>query len=296
MDDWNEVRTALEVARRGTLSRAAEALGVHRATVLRRVDSLEGKLGSKLFVRHARGYAVTDVGEEFLHVAGDVEERLGGFFGQAQRLATAFSGELTVTSIDEVAPWLLPAMIAFREAYPAVRLRYVASTRLFRLEGIDAHVAVRLGRKPVEPDHVVLPFATMRFALYAHRRYVARHGMPAGENDLAGHFFVGSDDPEVRAPFDRWLRSRVPDVQIIFHTTSERVRAEAIQAGTGMGFLLQAYARAQPDLVEVLPPREEWEVPMWIVTHADLHRAPKVRAFVELLKGSAATAGPALQR
>ena len=55
MDNWDEIRTAYQVARIGTVSGAAEALGVHHATVIRHIDALETRLGVKLFQRHARG-------------------------------------------------------------------------------------------------------------------------------------------------------------------------------------------------------------------------------------------------
>jgi DNA-binding transcriptional LysR family regulator len=49
MNDWDEIRTAFQVARNGTVSGAAEVLGVHHATVIRHIDALEGRLGVKLF-------------------------------------------------------------------------------------------------------------------------------------------------------------------------------------------------------------------------------------------------------
>ena len=67
MDNWDEIRTAYQVARIGTVSGAAEALGVHHATVIRHIDALEASLGVKLFQRHARGYTPTEAGG-----AGDV--------------------------------------------------------------------------------------------------------------------------------------------------------------------------------------------------------------------------------
>ena len=66
LDNWDEIRTAFQVARMGTVSGAAEVLGVHHATVIRHIDSLEGKLGVKLFQRHARGYTPTDAGMDLL--------------------------------------------------------------------------------------------------------------------------------------------------------------------------------------------------------------------------------------
>lgn len=55
LENWNEIRTAYHVARLGTLSAAAEYLGVHHATVIRHIDALEVQLQSKLFQRNPRG-------------------------------------------------------------------------------------------------------------------------------------------------------------------------------------------------------------------------------------------------
>ena len=60
---WTEVRSAYMVAKLGTVSAAADALGcVHHATILRHIDALETELSSKLFQRHKHGYTPTDVG------------------------------------------------------------------------------------------------------------------------------------------------------------------------------------------------------------------------------------------
>jgi DNA-binding transcriptional LysR family regulator len=60
--NWDEIRTAFQVARLGTVSGAAEVLGVHHATVIRHIDALEKSLGTKMFKLHARGYTPATVG------------------------------------------------------------------------------------------------------------------------------------------------------------------------------------------------------------------------------------------
>ena len=75
MENWDEIRTAFQVARLGTVSGAAEVLGVHHATVIRHIDALEKRLGVKLFQRHARGYTPTESGRDLLAVAQTTEEQ-----------------------------------------------------------------------------------------------------------------------------------------------------------------------------------------------------------------------------
>ena len=50
MDKWAELRTAYQVAKLGTVSAAANALGFHRATVNRHIDALEEEMGARIFI------------------------------------------------------------------------------------------------------------------------------------------------------------------------------------------------------------------------------------------------------
>ncbi len=282
--DWDEIRTAYHVAREGTVSGAASALGVHHATVIRHVDALEARLGVKLFQRHARGYTATEGGRDLLQVAQATDDQFTQLVSRVRGRGDAVTGELVVTSLAGVSPMLTPVLAAFREAHPGVVVRYLTSDRVLRLEYGEAHVALRAGPRPDEPDNVVQPFVALAIALYASRGYVERFGALTGEGDLARHLFVGSDDPSTRAPFERWLRERVPAERIVFRAADQRVLRHAIEAGAGMGFMSVWDAPRHPDLVQVVPPRPEWTSPLWLVTHVDLHRTAKVQAFLRLLK------------
>src|ERR1700761_8196219 len=64
--DWEDLRFALALARHGSLSGAARALGVNHATVSRRIDRLQGAIGQLLFDRRKEGYRLTDTGQMVL--------------------------------------------------------------------------------------------------------------------------------------------------------------------------------------------------------------------------------------
>ena len=285
---WDEIRTAYQVARAGTVSGAAEVLGVHHATVIRHIDALEARLGVKLFQRHARGYTPTEAGADLLQVAQATDDQFGQLVGRIRGRGEAVEGELTVTSLSAMSPILSPLLRDFRDAHPGLIVRYLTGARLFRLEYGEAHVAIRAGTAPDQPDNVVQRFGTLDIALYGSTDYLARHGTPAGETDLAGHDFVGPDG-ESRAPFDRWLRENVPAERITFRVTSDEVRRDAVLAGAGLGFVPCWEAARFPTLTQIAPPRPEWTAPLWIVTHVDLHRTTKVQAFLKALKDAAKT-------
>ena len=286
-DNWDEIRTAYQVARLGTVSGAAEALGVHHATVIRHVDLLETRLGVKLFQRHARGYTATDAGRELLDVAQMASDRFEQLATRIKGRSETVTGELIVTAISGIPDLLVPMIAAFQVLYPGLIVRFLSDMRLFRLNSGEAHVAIRAGVRPVDPDYVVQQFTQISMTLYAARSYVDRHGLPVGESDFAAHHFVGHDDPTGRAPFHVWMRANVPDDRVGFRTSESAATEAAIRAGAGIGFMSVCQVRDDPNLVEVMPPRPEWSTPLWLVTHVDLHRTLKIQTFLAHLKTTA---------
>lgn len=285
--NWDEIRTAFQVARLGTVSGAAEVLGVHHATVIRHIDALERTLGTRLFQRHARGYTPTEAGRDLLTVAQTTEEQFAQLSSRIKGQGEIVAGELTITSIAGMADLLVPVLSTFQDEYPLVQVRFLTDMRVFRLDYGEAHVAIRAGAAPEEPDNVVQPLTHVRTGLYAATRYVERHGLPKDESDFGGHRFVCADNEATRAPFYRWLRNHVPESAIGFRGTEPAALDTAVRLGAGIGFVSTYKAQAEPDLVEVLPPRPEWDAPLWLVTHVDLHRTRKVQSFLAHLKDAA---------
>jgi DNA-binding transcriptional LysR family regulator len=286
IDTWDEIRTAYHVARIGTVSGAAEALGVHHATVIRHVDALEGRLGVKLFQRHARGYTPTEAGEDLLKVAQTTDEQFGQLAGRIRGRGDAVTGDLVVTSIGSFGGRLTRALVDFQQDHPGLTVRLLTDPRLFRLEYGEAHVAIRAGTAPGQADNIVQPFLSVDYALYASESYVRRHGLPGSEADLAAHLFVGPDSDGSPAPFLRWLATTVPRDRVAFRSASPEVMQEAVLAGAGIGFWPVWQAQETSGLVQVMPPRPEWAPPLWLVTHMDLHRTAKVQAVLKHLKAA----------
>lgn len=284
---WDEIRTAFHVAQRGTVSGAADALGVHHATVIRHIDSLEARLGVKLFQRHARGYTSTEAGQDLLQVAQATDDQFTQLVGRIKGRGEDVSGDLVVTSLATVSPRLTNTLARFREMHPGLRIKYLTGEEVLRLEYGEAHIAIRAGTAPDNPDNVVQPFVSQRIGLFASSAYLEARGRPEDFSDLSGHTFAALDDLNSRAPFQRWLRENVRDEQIIFRATDYRVVRDAIISGAGLGFVTLWEAERFPDLVQVGPVLDEWTAPLWLVTHVDLHRTTKVQSFLKYLKDDA---------
>jgi DNA-binding transcriptional LysR family regulator len=238
----------------------------------------------RLFQRHARGYTATEAGSDLLQVAQATDDQFTQLVGRIKGRGQGIGGELVVTSLVGLSPILTPIMTEFQRENDGVTVRYLTGDRLFRLEYGEAHVAIRAGAAPEQPDNVVQPLARQQMALVAAQSYVDRHGLPKDEGDLVNHWFVAHDNPNSRAPFNRWLAALVPRERLAYRTEDNRSLRDAVLEGAGIGFLPLWERHGRADLYDVIPMRDEWAAPLWIVTHVDLHRTAKVQAFVSLLK------------
>lgn len=281
MDNWDEVRTAFFVVREGTVSGAANAMGVHHATVIRHIDTLEERLGVKLFQRHARGYKPTDAGDDLAQVARTTEDQMSQLQSRLKGLGSEVSGELVITALPALSRSLVPIMASFREKYPAIRFKYMAGERLFRLEYGEAHVAIRAGSEPNDhPDNVVQKLKDIELGLFGSPEYFATR---APDLPLDQHAFIGSAEENPRAPFRRWLNENVAEDSIVFRTDDLNAAIEAVNNGIGIGFSERDRAE-RSGWIELASEQVRFCAQYWLVTHVDLHRTPKVQAFLEHLK------------
>jgi DNA-binding transcriptional LysR family regulator len=277
IESWDDIRVALAVARHGTVSGAAADLGVHHATVIRRIDALEAALKARLFQRHPRGYALTDAGRTMLKSADLTEQLFSQMATQIKGAGDRIEGELIITAVPELADIIIPRLAPLLQRHDALRLTYMTDARLFRLAAGEAHIAIRAGARPTEPDYVVLPMGPIQTPLYATAGYLERFG---AVDDARAHRFA-LPGPEARnAPFMRWLHDRLAPENILLTASESSARETVIRMGLAVGPLPASRAGG---LVQAmcLP---EWESSLWIVTHVDLHRTSKVQAALAALR------------
>lgn len=284
MKNWNEIQTAYHVARLGTVSAAAHTLGVHRATVIRHIDTLEAELGEKIFQRHTKGYMPTELGLDLMRVARATEDQFNQLMGKVKCHEKDLSGDFVVTSLDVAASILLPLLKAFQKRYEKLVIHFISSEKLLRLEYGEAHIAFRFGPKPDHPDHVVQFFDKFRLGLYASQDYVSEYGFPKTPEDYHHHFFLSFRDKHGHIPLYKWITKHVPKERIVFRGTSPEIINQAVINGVGIGFFPIHLAEQRSDLVQILEPEPDWEAPIWLITHVDLHRSAKVQKFTQFIK------------
>ncbi|WP_395174149.1 LysR family transcriptional regulator [Roseibium alexandrii] len=283
MDNWNEFRTAAHVARLGTVSAASAALGVHRITVTRHIDALEGLLGAKLFQRHARGFTPTELGYELLRIADATYAQFGELKRLARGVSDAIEGTIIITALDVLVPFVLPMIADVRARHPNLNVNLVSSDRVLKLEYGEATLAFRIGPKPDHPDNVVIPALKIEMGLYAAPQYIQTHGQPPEPGGFADHIYVGPDDSSPRPPYFNWLDANVPEDRVHIRCNNVAGTFEAVKAGLGVGFLPRVTAEAN-GCVQICERDHSWNETVWAVTHMDLHRSSKVQAILAVIR------------
>ncbi|MEM0929341.1 MAG: LysR family transcriptional regulator [Pseudomonadota bacterium] len=288
MKHWAEFRAAYLVGTLGTVSAASAAFGVHRATIIRYVDSLELALGEKLFHRHRQGYTPTEIGEEFLKSALDIERSYNELLGRIQNQAFRVSGEVSVCASGPLSPLVLRAAEIFQERFPDCSVRYTATEEFPGLELAEANIVLWGGEKPTADDYVIIPIVDFTNHLYASTDYIQQFGMPNNEYELFEHKIVCATRSARSEPTD-WLTSFLADIggqepNIVFSSNCRTTVFRSIIDGFGIGILPDHIAQSTPDMVKVLPSLDLPSVSCWAVTHVDIHRTQKTQEFIRALK------------
>jgi DNA-binding transcriptional LysR family regulator len=240
------------VARYGSITTAAQALGYTQSAVSRQIAVLEAQTGTRLFDRLPRGVALTDEGRCLLPHAEAMLDRLATARGDLDALRGLGGGRLRVGAFPTAVAELVPrALATFREAYPDVGLSLVEGRTpdlLDRLRAGDADVAV----VSTPPDR---PLDTARFDLHHlldERLLVA---VPRGHRlarrrtvriaELADDFFIAgsatAEETLLRATLPRGFR---PHIDIVAAEWTGKLGCVA--AGLGVALVPALAARATP--------------------------------------------------
>lgn len=283
-EDFEEFVTIVDA---GSLTAAAERLGLPRATLSRRLARLEQRLGVRLLHRTTRRMALTAPGEELYGRARRVVEAAQEAEEAVRRLDGVPRGRLRVSLPDQMPPALLAGWLdGFLEACPEVTLEVVASAVHVDLVGEGFDVALRVG----DVDDASLVVRTLgndlRIAV-ASPAYLARRGTPETPADLADHdCLVGYRSGTVlRREWPLTGGGSVP-VSGTLATNNMALRLEAARRGRGIALVVERLAHRElvsGELVHILP-GEVGRRERLSLTYPD--RAfldPKVRAFVDYL-------------
>lgn len=276
--DWDDLRLFLAVAETGTLTAAARACGLTQPTLGRRVQSLEQRLGQKLFQRTAAGFLLTDTGQALLPVARRMAEAADTALRQLSGQEAQLSGTLRISSFDWFSHYVLADYCAgFLRLHPQVSLELITDSRLFNLARREADLVFRL-QPFAEPDIAQRKLLQLEYAVYAGLDFDLRRLDAPDTLQLISMDNYFSDLPDVT-----WLQQQFPGARISFQSNSREAQARLCAAGLGLAVLPVRMAQQiaglqQLPLPTAPPPRQ-----IWLGFHQDLRHQRRLRAFVDFV-------------
>ncbi|UVH60177.1 LysR family transcriptional regulator [Variovorax paradoxus] len=291
MDRIDLLQVFVRVAEAGSFTRAADRLGLPRATISTAVQQLETRLGSRLLHRTTRRVGLTPDGEVMLERARalvadmeDMEQQFLPAHGQV-------SGRLKVDVPSRIARRLIaPALPGFFERHPAIELELGSSDRAVDLvlEGVDC--ALRVG--PLASSSLVArPLGHFTLINCASPAYLTRHGTPRTPADLPQHMAVNYASPTSgrAAPWEWQRDGETASLRMRSQVAANNAETYIACALAGLGLIqIPAYDvrehLAAGELVEVLPDSRAEPLPVQLVYPHRRNLSRRVQAFAGWLE------------
>jgi len=282
MFDWNDLRHLLAVAREGSTLAAAKALQVNQSTVHRRLAALEKKLGCGLVERHPTGYRLTELGRQLQAFAERMEESAFALQRHVASSDRGMIGRIRMTCSTAVGHRLMKSGLldTFGKRYPGLDVELVMTERLLSLANGEADIAIR-GGEPTDETLIGKKIADVRWGIYATRSYVKHYGSPKSPEDIDQHCVVRFVDGMADHRAARWLRSKAPRARIRGESGNIPSAFLAVKSGACLAPLPAPLADGDEELLCVLGPIPELSYPMYLLTHRDLRKVPRISAFFE---------------
>ena len=274
-----------------SMVRAAEHLGMPKATVSRRLTNLEAALGQRLLLRTTRRLTLTDFGQEFLEHCRRVAEEVAATRDFVHSQEERPRGRLRVSMPGEYARQnFARAFATFIETYPEIQLDLDLTSRRVDLIGERFDLAIRMGTLDNDSALAARKIDEQSFGLYASPIYLALHPAPKHPEDLEHHAAVRLMSARGTPVAWKLLRGKsvwegTPHGRLTLNSMD--VIQQLLLDGAGIGALPDRFAAEDvrlKRLVRVLP---EWclpAVPAWAVTPMRRYLPAKTRAFLAHLE------------
>ncbi|KIN72142.1 LysR family transcriptional regulator [Sulfitobacter guttiformis] len=282
MQNWDDLRLFLAVAREQSLSGAGKVLRLDPATLGRRMGRLEKAMQVALFVKSPQGYALTQAGAQLLERAGAVEQAMRGTAVGDDAKSEGLSGQIRLGAPDGCANFLLPQVCAaIGRDNPQLEIQIVALPRVFNLTRREADMAIGVSA-PTAGRLVVRQVTEYKLHLAASESYLEAHGPIGCLADLKSHRMVGYISDMI---FDREL-DYLADLgagRVALASNSVSVQVNMLRQGAGVGVVHDFSLPFALPLRRILTDAVSLTRAFYLIRHVDDARNARLARFADLL-------------
>jgi DNA-binding transcriptional LysR family regulator len=290
----NDTLVFAKVVEHGSFVSAARALRLPKATVSRRVQGLETRLGATLLHRTTRSLGLTEAGSVYYEHSRRIARALDEAESAVGQLQGGPRGWLRVSAPYSLGvEWISPLLSQFRERHVDVRAELVLDAMQDAPRDIIDHeidVALRVGELP-DSNLVARRLGVLETQVYASPRYLERHGEPRHPDDLRRHRVLAMSGQRRSGGEPMWLlhdgtHANQFRVDATFVANDPAALRGALLAGEGL--MLANGALMAPHIASGAARRvlTGWSGPDFelnAVFPRGRVQSPKVRAFIDFL-------------
>lgn len=276
---WDDLRCVLAIARTGSLSGAARALGVGHSTVFRRLNAIERRLGVTLFDRTREGYTVTASGELAVSAASAMEIEAIAVERRMLGAAGRIGGVVRLATSELLAGFLLPTVLNdFLALHPQIEVEIDVSSRAVDLTRREADLALRASNAPAD-DLIGRQVGELRYAVYGARgqRPVSSIGM------LSELAWLGVDQSLSHLAIARWRDTHLANARTRVRFNSLAPMVHAVGEGLGVAILPTFAADRVDTITRLTTVLDQPRMKLWVLSHGDSRDNARVRALAQHL-------------
>lgn len=259
------------------------ALGLTQPTIARHLDVLEAAAGKPLFLRSHQGLLPTETALSMRSYAETMAASAAALARAASGDSESPEGTVRISASEVIGLEVLPPILSeLQERYPGLAIELSPSDAVEDLLKQQADIAVRMV-EPTQGALVSRRIGGIPTGMFAHRRYLERHGTPATFEDLSAHRLIGFDRqlPYVREAFKAY--PVLAQLHFDFRSDSNVAQLAMIRAGGGIGMCQIPLAARDPDLVRLMADQIEPHLMTYLVMHENLRMVPRCRVVFDAL-------------
>lgn len=278
--DWNSLKVFLAISRRGSLSGAANDLGVNHSTIFRRLNAFEEEIGGKLFERINNRYELTSLGNELHVLAQNIDNSFDGIERHIVGKDFQPKGIVKITAPTNIACRYLPRYIReFNVEYPEILIELLVSNQDANMSNRQADIAVRATPSP--PEHLIgRQVATLKWSVFAHKKYQSALDLPRNAEDLTHHSLIGAAGELNHLPAFIWLDKYFENNVV---ARCDDLTAMSYLAESGQGLALLPDDQDRPELIKLFTLQDNKASDLWLLTHPDLRNVERIKLVMKYL-------------
>ncbi|MEO7886969.1 MAG: LysR family transcriptional regulator [Polaromonas sp.] len=287
MDHLSAIRSFVEIADQGSLTRAADTLDLSRAMISRHLEALERWLGVRLLHRTTRRVSLSDAGQDALPRLRQMLDLAAELQHAAGARGAEPAGKLRVaTSLSFAVSCLTRAVVEFQQQHPRIEVELLTVDRAVDLVAERIDLAIRITNR-LDDGAVARRLASCRSVLCASPAYLQQQGRPQSPQDLkAHHCITHAFGTRANYRLGRDGRMASVDVKGPLSSNETAVLREAALAGAGIAMLPTYFVGAElrSGLLErLLPDHEPEPLGIHAVYLSRQHLPQPVRLLIEFL-------------